>query len=353
MLTIITPTGERPAAFEFCQRMMARQTYEGAVRWIIVDDGREPSPLWFTRAGWDVEIIRPSPLWAPGENTQGRNLLAALERVGGGDVLTIVEDDDYYAPGWLQWIADHASAAELIGEAEAVYYNVRARTWRAIGNDAHASLRCSAMRDGAIETFRSVLATPYRYYDLRLWRRHADSKVFPRRLTVGIKGMPGRPGIALGHDGKGRFDQDGAKLRELIGDDADRYLPYFKEPGMQKLIVIKPFRYNKRDWRVGEEFIPVKRIDGELHVHAKKVELREAPASKPKAETPPRTLKVETQTEKLAGATLHRSSEAAAPKQEKAEESQKPAPTPKPAPAPLQAPARQASAQPAATKTGD
>lgn len=340
MLTIITPTGERPAAFDFCQRMMAQQTYSGAVRWIIVDDGREPSPLWFARAGWDVEIIRPSPLWAPGDNTQGRNLLAALDCVRRGDVLTVVEDDDHYAPGWLQWVADNAGAAELIGEAEAVYYNVRTRTWRAIGNDEHASLRCSAMRGGAIETFRSVLATPYRYYDLRLWRRHADKKVFPRRLTVGIKGMPGRPGIALGHDGKGAADLDGAKLRQLIGDDAERYLPFFKEPGMQKLIVTKPFRYNKRDWRVGEEFVPVKRIDGELHVHAKKVELREAsPAPKPKAD-PPRTLQVESQTQKLKSDVLERSADApAAPNKDHPKVDAAPAPAAAKASAP-QAPAR-------------
>lgn len=300
MLTILTPTGERLEAFALCARMMARQTYKRPVHWIIVDDGREPVPLPRIR-NWRIEIIRPEPLWVPGANTQGRNLRAGLDAMASDAVLTVVEDDDYYASGWLQWVADNAPSAELIGEGEAIYYNVRRRRWRQLGNTEHASLRCSAMRGAAIDAFRDVLATPYRYYDLKLWAQHGDRKVFPRRLTVGMKGMPGRPGIALGHDGRGNDDASAAKLCELIGDDADWYLPFFdKEGAMEKLIVTKPFRYAKRNWRVGEEFQPESRLDGELHMHARKV--KKVSVSAPPS--PRRELRVETQTEKMHAETV-------------------------------------------------
>lgn len=301
-LTVLTPTGERPEAFALCQRMMQRQTYKGPVKWIVVDDGRKPVNVRIKRRNWRVEVIRPEPQWTLGANTQGRNLRAGIDAITADAVLTVVEDDDSYAPQWLQWVADHAGDAELIGEGTAVYYNVRRRRWRQLGNTEHASLRCTAMRGAAIDTFREVLAMPYRYYDLRLWARHEDRKVFPRRLTVGIKEMPGRPGIALGHDGRGNNDADGTKLRELIGDDADWYLPFYnKECAMEKLIVTKAFRYAKRNWKPGEEFKPEKRLDGELHVHAHKVKRVAASVPPP---SPRRELRVETQVEKMREETI-------------------------------------------------
>lgn len=310
MLIVITPTGVRPAAFELCQRMMARQTYSSKFLWVVVDDGESPSQVTIDRDNITVEIVRPKPFWNEGENTQGRNLIAGLNFVGRDDIVTIWEDDDWYHPDWLSWVVDHADEAELIGEAAAIYYNVASRKWRRLMNTEHASLRCSAMRGGAIETFRKVLETPYRYYDQRLWAAHDDKKVFDRRLTVGIKAMPGRPGIALGHDGiRGNPDPEMKKLRELIGDDADWYLPYKEESAMsqREFVVVRPFRYNKRDWKVGDRFEAAKRIDLELHLHAKKVEVRMVKARP--VETKNRALKVESQEAKLADDTIVKSVE--------------------------------------------
>lgn len=285
---------------------MARQSYSGPVRWIIVDDGEVPSSVTIKRSKWTVEIIRPQPFWTPGNNTQGRNLALAMERVGRDDLAVFIEDDDWYHAHWLDQIAAAAKQAELIGEANAIYYNVRSRKWRELRNYEHASLRCSAIHGRALDTFREVLKTPYDYYDMRLWRLHSDKHLFESRLTVGMKAMPGRTGIALGHDGvRGAFDKDGDKLRSLVGDDADWYLQLYQESPMNKWIVTKPFRYNKRNWKVGEQFVPLKRIDAELHAHAKKVELR--------ADTlaPSRKLKVENQTAKAAQVIVEKAPEPA------------------------------------------
>lgn len=312
MLTVITPTGERPEAFDLCKRMMARQNYSGPVRWIIVDDGRTEQDARFEKPGWTVEVIRPAPLWKPGQNTQGRNLRAALDRLDGGEIVTVWEDDDWYAPGWLQWVADHAHEAELIGEGFAVYYNVRARRWQRLRNDEHASLRCSVMRAGAVQTFRDCLATPYRYYDMRLWKRHADKNVFPQALTVGLKGLPGRPGIALGHEGvRGHSDADLTQLRAMIGADADWYAEFYQEtPMASEYVVVKPFRYAKRDWKPGEVFECDKRIDAELHLHAKKI--ARAEDGQPKRRGRPRKLAVETQEAKMAGELVEKAPDAEA-----------------------------------------
>lgn len=287
--------------------MLQRQTYNGPVRWVVVDDGAEASQVTLDRPYWEIEVVRPKPFWELGQNTQGRNLLAGLEVAGGTDVLTVWEDDDWYHEDWLQFIADHIHEAELIGEERALYYNVFARRYNQLKNTNQASLRCSAMRGAAIKTFRECLAQPHTYYDSKLWHRHSDKKLFPQRLTIGLKGLPGRPGIATGHDGKGGHrDKDGSFLRSKIGSDWDWYADFYKDRKMaeKKLICVKPFRFERRDYKPGDVFQPKKRIDAELHIYAKKVvektfnpekQAIKKPAEKrtqPKADKPPLKPKV-------------------------------------------------------------
>lgn len=326
MLTLITPTGARPAAFDLCQRMMVRQTYKEPVRWIIVDDGEVPSKITIQRAGWKIDVIRPEPFWNPGDNTQGRNLNLALDAADPESVLVFIEDDDWYSPQWLDEIARRSKNAELVGECDAIYYNVRSRRYSRLANMDHASLRCSAIRGQAIDTFREVLKTPYRYYDMRLWKEHGDKAVFESRFTVGMKGLPGRPGIALGHDYyRGNSDRNAEFLRTLIGNDADWYLPFYEESGMtEKYIVLKAFRHDFRNWKPGEFFTSKKRIDVELHLHAKKI-ARAAEAPKP-AETP-RKMEVESQAKKLKETVVEKTTEtetADEPQQESPAEPEQP-----------------------------
>ena len=42
--TIITPTGDRPDAFELCCKYVQRQTIK-PVEWIVIDDGETPTTM--------------------------------------------------------------------------------------------------------------------------------------------------------------------------------------------------------------------------------------------------------------------------------------------------------------------
>lgn len=53
-LTLLTATGERQEAFDLCQRWMQRQTFEGSVRWVIVDDGEKEQKITFNRKNWNI-----------------------------------------------------------------------------------------------------------------------------------------------------------------------------------------------------------------------------------------------------------------------------------------------------------
>lgn len=225
MLTLLTATGARPAAWALCERWMARQDYTGPVRWIIVDDGVEPQPVTFRREGWQLILVRPSPHWAPGQNTQARNLLKGLAAVDRKDSLAIIEDDDWYAPDWLTTVDRALSRAELVGEHRARYYNVQQRQGRQLNNTGHASLCSTAMRGGALVAFAEACKARPKFIDLELWRRPHRRHLFDGHRVVGIKGLPGRGGIGMGHDESfsGQADHDGALLRSWVGGDAEVY----------------------------------------------------------------------------------------------------------------------------------
>ena len=219
MLTLLTATGCRPEAFALTERMMMRQTYAGPVRWLIVDDGEEAQPVTFQREGWDVEVIRPQPYWRAGQNTQARNLLVGLNHVDSSDRLLIIEDDDAYAADWLETCNEHLDRANLVGECRARYYNVPRRIARQLGNTSHASLCSTAMKGRAIEAFRRSCQVNPKFIDLHLWRSFRDVVLFEGGRVVGLKGMPGRGGIGMGHrnDFHGQPDKTGQILTQWLG----------------------------------------------------------------------------------------------------------------------------------------
>lgn len=225
MLTLLTATGSRPEAWALCQKWMQRQSYAAPVRWVIVDDGEQPQLIKFKKRGWFVEVIRPEPHWQAGQNTQARNLLAGLSVIKSDERLVIIEDDDWYAPDWLQTVDAALDKAELVGERVARYYNVKQSTFREFHNENHASLCATAMRGQAIETFRSVCRPGIAFIDMILWNAHANRQVFDGNRVVGIKGLPGRDGIGIGHSTEfvGDLDETGETLEAWVGADAAMY----------------------------------------------------------------------------------------------------------------------------------
>jgi len=194
MLSVLTATGARPEAFDRCQEYMAAQDYTGPVRWVVVDDGPEAQEITFDREGWDLIVIRPEPFWKPGQNTQARNLLAGLEYCT--DQIVIVEDDDEYASWWLSSCVARLALDNLVGEAPTLYRHVDGREKQM--KNKTPSLCQTAMRGPAIDRFRDVLKKHTKLIDHNLWK--TGGKVYPcQHGVIGIKGLPGRPGIGIGH----------------------------------------------------------------------------------------------------------------------------------------------------------
>lgn len=227
-ITVITPTGGRLEAFALLTRWMERQTYQGPVQWLVVDDcdpaTRVPGD-WFAPAC--CTVIRPEPRWTPGENTQARNLLAAFGAIQ-HDLVVIAEDDDYLAPGYLQLMSDRLEQCSLAGESNARYYHVGARQFRIMHNLRHSSLGQCGMRAEMLPVLRMVCQAGQKFIDIELFRRAVNyGKLFPASNShLSMKGLPGRPGIGMGHQAQPRgWTQDANldMLRRWIGDDAEFY----------------------------------------------------------------------------------------------------------------------------------
>lgn len=227
MLTLLTATGARPKAWAICEMWMARQTYRGKVRWVIVDDGEIAQPITFSKANWTLEVIRPTPFWKDGMNTQARNLRAGMDVINCDERVVFIEDDDWYAPDWLETVDKKFDKAELIGEANSRYYNLVQKSYRKMDNTLHSSLCSTAIRGQALETFKSVCRDTIQFIDHILWQAHSNNHLFSGERVLGIKGLDGRRGIGIGHSKnfRGTKDVGGKILKSWIGDDALVYKP--------------------------------------------------------------------------------------------------------------------------------
>lgn len=228
MLQVLTPTGARPEAFRFCQRWAAAQDYAAEIHWIIVDDGPVPLVVQEMPSNWDVTVLRPKPFWEIGQNTQCRNMLKGLQLVNDKFPLVIWEDDDYYAKDWLTTVSQYLKDFDLVGETRARYYNLTLKSGREFDNMRHASLCSTGLKGPLVAVLERICSKNVKFVDMKLWTYAAQKMLFPSHRVVGIKGLPGRTGIGVGHSPRfnGVADPTGKLLRSWLGDDASAYLPY-------------------------------------------------------------------------------------------------------------------------------
>lgn len=221
MITLITPTADRPAAWPHLERWIARQTVPYA-QWIVVDDGVNPAPLTMGQ-----EHIRRKRSETGGASL-AMNILAAIPHVRGEQVV-IVEDDDYYRATHLQVCAGGLRQHRATGCRWLNYYNLNIRSWMRIKN-ACAALCNTALHVSLLPHLQQAalqaLEQNIYHIDRLFWQRVGTAGLHDVETVIGIKGLPGTPGIGIGHqpDRAGwQPDLRGRKLRHWLGDDAAFY----------------------------------------------------------------------------------------------------------------------------------
>ncbi len=235
-VSIITPTRDRPVAFAICERYIRRaaETFGGSVQWIIADDGDEKVKPSLPFAQHLALPPPPTPV-----ASLPTNLDAGLQ-VATGDVVLVMEDDDWYAPGYIDFmVRSLLEPYTLVGERRARYYNVRDRRYFRTNTMKHASLARTGFARSVIPAARracaAALAEKSVFIDLILWgaQPHAgirDEAVVTRlfdevHLSVGMKALPGRGGLGSQHGFASTWtpDRDLSILRSWIGNDAAAY----------------------------------------------------------------------------------------------------------------------------------
>lgn len=223
-ITVITTTCDRPIGIALAERMMQRQTYPIS-QWIVADGGETPAPC----SMGQVHLHQPRP---PGVENFIGNLLAGLHRAT-GDVIAFIEDDDWYAPTHLEQLVRQLHdepRAIAAGDDDQRYYNVATRQWRTWKN-VGACLCQTMMRREWASRFEQVaqtcLARSSYGVDGNFWRGIplARRSIVKAHTVVGIKGLPGRHGLGVGHrpDAKWTDDPNWTQLRAWIGDDSAQY----------------------------------------------------------------------------------------------------------------------------------
>ncbi len=220
-ITIITPTGSRQTAMTRCEYYMSRQTVQPD-QWVISDDGLETMKY---TLGQEI-YTRPFSLNKAKSFTG--NVINCISHIKYNKIL-IFEDDDFYHPTYIERMVQRLQNFDLVGQPLAIYYNVAKQKWRQNQNEDRASFCETAFRSILIPSLeKACQLRSSAFIDARLWKLQIRKALFSdERLCIGIKGMPGRKGVGIGHrpGPTYRYDPKWHKLIDLIGmEDAKYYM---------------------------------------------------------------------------------------------------------------------------------
>lgn len=213
---------------------MGRQTVivDGSIdwTWIVVDDGPVPTPPMHV----PCQYYRRPPV-DQGARSLCRNLLTACAAIPATTThVAIIEHDDWYAPTYLARALAQAAHpdARLIGDATQRYYHVGARRYRVYANKG-ASLCQTLFHIALLPAFVACIeqrdAQESYGIDGYFWSGQPPEtwRLDPVHTVVGLKGLPGPPGLGVGHRASiiARWTPDpaGQQLHAWIGDDAHVY----------------------------------------------------------------------------------------------------------------------------------
>ena len=225
-VSVITPTGDRSNLLGRLNTYMSRQTRQPD-EWIVCDDGAEAPPVKLDATTY----IKPS--WIRGEfgtSTLPANLLEAMNYVT-GDLILIMEDDDWYDKDYIQTYVELAELypeSLLFGCANNVYYRWPEGLFLGHNNKQHSSLCSTGFKSGATDQFIQSCINPWmKYYvDGGLWYNYGkklDRTMFihEKPIVIGMKNLTSDPvGFGHGrHDNLFLEDTGNVLLKKWIGEE--------------------------------------------------------------------------------------------------------------------------------------
>jgi len=103
-----------------------------------------------------------------------------------GDLILIMEDDDWYSRDYIKTVAERWNGEDLIGIESTLYYHIIDRRWRLMKHHGRSSLFCTGIKREAAQEFNfGMSSTPF--IDIDLWRTLEGSLYPYEGLAIGIK----------------------------------------------------------------------------------------------------------------------------------------------------------------------
>jgi hypothetical protein len=235
-LALLTATGGRPNQLKRLNRWMNKQTYKGKVLWIVVDDCEPRTAndiVTQPNSNWEVVIINSEEIWKLGMNTQIANLELAIKEMKQHKEVThffIIEDDDYYAPNYLSVMMEHLLVFKVVTGVYTLIVRPKDHLWRVemATVDRGGSLFESAFNISMLPLFEEVMSKKPLFLDVEFWKVVPKKKLFQvfeqKRISIGIKGYEGRPGVVTAHRSTNNFNEDLLNIINFqLGKDAKYY----------------------------------------------------------------------------------------------------------------------------------
>lgn len=253
LITLITPTGGRQACFNLYAKYIARQTHQGPIQLIVIDDCLPKITIPQLPKNISVEYYRGPKAWESNFNTQRLNLDFAIDKIKGAYIF-FPEDDDWISKNYLAFMLNLLRNADLVGEANAKYYNVRIPGHKCMLNHSHASLSQTGISSKILPLFREAVNSGELYIDFVTWKKAKERGVTSVLISnsgtcVGMKGLPGRDGITGSHRSNDfQYDPGWVKLEEWIGvEDVASYKKLAKQEPPVKInstkVVFEPWKF--------------------------------------------------------------------------------------------------------------
>jgi glycosyltransferase involved in cell wall biosynthesis len=242
-ISVITPTGDRYQTLRLLTHFLLSQTFKGIIQWIVVDDGQTDATslavhdvgesILANKGIFTIHYRRPFRQEEQGPKSLAYNILAGLGLATAPMVL-IMEDDDCYHPGYIQDMYRRLLEVDAAGTQWQKYYHLPSMSYRIFKNRGSA-LCSTGLRSHLIGTLaeaaRVCAASGSKGIDAKFWEfvqaRHWKMDLFDpaEDMMIGMKGLPGRGGIGVGHrPQKFMSDPIGETLRLWTRDYADTYI---------------------------------------------------------------------------------------------------------------------------------
>jgi hypothetical protein len=135
MISIITPTGDRPIQLGLLAMWMRFQDYGGEWEWIIIDDSKKDYPSWVLNSIHEeghtahVRHIPREGNEPPGPLSFIQNMYRGIEEAKGDSIL-MAEDDDWYDSSYIRIFEKALSAFPAVGTKRTLYYHLPNQVYR-------------------------------------------------------------------------------------------------------------------------------------------------------------------------------------------------------------------------------